>query len=132
MKLSNQSGYIALIGVILLGSAILLALISLSLGISTGTKIANEKTLSLKSSFLATACAEEALENLWQDSQYLGSEIIEFEDGLCGILPISTTTGDFIIQTYGNVNETMHRLEIVVSSLTPQISINSWESLTNF
>jgi hypothetical protein len=132
MKLSNQSGYIALIGVILIGSAILLALIALSLGISTGTKIVNEKTLSFKSSSLATACAEEALGNLWQDSQYLGNEIIEFEDGLCGILPISTTTGDFIIQTYGNASETMYRLEVIASSLSPYISISSWRSLTSF
>jgi len=134
MKLEyNQKGYIALVGVLLLGAGILVALISLSIGAGTGTKIVWQKVRSERASFLAIACAEEALGNFWQDPEYAGNEILTFNEGLCGILPIETGgSNEKIIKTYGTLSDTTRRLRLTIATTTPQIEIGVWEEVADF
>jgi len=129
----KQDGYIALIGVILLGAGILVALLSLSLGVGTGTKMIWQRVGAEKSSFLAIACAEEALESLWQDPAYIGNEILTFDEGLCGILPVEQGVGDErTIKTYGTISNTTRRLKLTINTITPQIEISKWEEVADF
>jgi len=129
----NQNGYIAIVGVVLLGAGILVALISLSFGATTGTKIIWRKVATEKSSFLAIACAEEALEKIWQDLEYQGNEILTFDEGLCGILPVEDDmSGDKIIKTYGSISNTTRRLKITIATTTPQIEISEWKEVAEF
>lgn len=131
--LLKQNGYIAIVGVVLLGAGILIALISLSFGAVTGTKIIWQKATAEKSSFLAIACAEEALEKIWQDSEYQGNEILTFDEGLCGILPIEHGVDENkIIKIYGSISNTTRRLKITVATTTPQIKISQWEEVAEF
>ncbi len=131
--LLKQNGYIAIVGVVLLGAGILVALISLSFGAITGTKVIWQRVAAEKSSFLAIACAEEALEKFWQDSEYQGNEILTFDEGLCGILPIEYGIGENrIIKTYGGISNTTRRLKITVATTTPQIEISQWEEVAEF
>jgi len=131
--LLKQNGYIAIVGVVLLGAGILIALISLSFGATTGTKIIWQRVATEKSSFLAIACAEDALEKLWQDSEYQGNEILTFNEGLCGILPIENgVSGDKIIKTYGTISDATRRFKITIATTTPQIEISRWEEAADF
>lgn len=132
-KFFQQQGYIALVGVLLLGSAILVSLLALSLGIGTGSKIVSQRTASEQSYFLAMTCSEEALENLWEDKSYLGGETLTFANGFCEILPIEEGgDGKKTIKTYGAALDSIRRLKIIVSTTSPQILIDSWETVVDF
>ncbi|TRZ79472.1 hypothetical protein D4R86_05830 [bacterium] len=131
--LLKQNGYIAIVGVVLLGAGILIALISLSFGATTGTKIIWQRVATEKSSFLAIACAEEALEKIWQDLEYQGNEILTFDEGLCGILPVENGVGgEKTIKTYGSISGATRRLKIIIATTTPQIEISQWEEVAEF
>ncbi|MFA6436641.1 MAG: hypothetical protein WC242_00795 [Candidatus Paceibacterota bacterium] len=129
----NQKGYIALVGVILLGAAIVVALITISMGVGTGSKISIQLKNSEKSYFLANACAEDALEKLWESVSYSGNEILNFDQGICGILPVETgSDGKKTIKVYGSVADHTRRSVVIISTTTPQIIIESWKEVADF
>jgi hypothetical protein len=132
-SLANQKGYIALVGVTLLGAAIVIALITISVSVRTGSKISIQLKNSERSYFLANACAEDALEKLWESSSYLGNEILTFDQGMCGILPVATgSDGKKTIKVYGSVADHTRRSVIIVSTTTLQIMIDSWKEVADF
>jgi len=129
----NQKGYIALVGVILLGAAIVVALITISMGVGTGSKISIQLKNSERSYFLANACAEDALEKLWENSSYAGNEILTFDQGMCGILPVVIgSDGKKTIKVYGSVADHTRRSIVIVSTTTPQIIIDNWKEVADF
>ncbi len=132
MRYSSRHGYIALVGVILLGSALLIALLALAFGMNTGSKIARRNVDGTKSYYLAMSCAEVALEKLWEDSNYGGNEMLTFNEGLCGILPLEEESGQKIIKSYGSFADTTRRLKITIATTSPQILISSWQEVADF
>ncbi len=132
MRYSSRHGYIALVGVILLGSALLMALLALAFGMNTGSKIARRNVDGAKSYYLAMSCAEVALEKLWEDSSYGGNEMLTFNEGLCGILPLEEESGQKIIKSYGSFADTTRRLKITIATTSPQILISSWQEVADF
>ena len=131
IKTSSQ-GYIALVGVLLLGSALLVALLTLSLNIGSGSKLIQSQIKGEKAYFLASTCAEDALEKLYEDSHYDGNEVLAFDQGICGILPLENVSGAKIIKTYGNFEEYTRRLKIEITTTTPQIIISEWQEVADF
>lgn len=128
-----SQGYIALVGVLLLGSALLVALLALSLGMVSGSKMARSQISSESGYFLSSSCAEEALEKLWEDSQYQGNEVLTFDNGLCGILPIEDVSGGKkLVKVYGSTSGYTRRTEITISTTTPQIVIDDWREVADF
>ena len=132
-SLKNNKGYIALVGVILLGAAIVLALLTVGLNVRTGSKMTLNTKDSERSYFLSQACAEDALQKLWENSEYVGNEILTFDQGICGILPIeSGANNEIIIKVYGEVSNHTKRSIIIIATTTPQIIINSWTEAASF
>ena len=86
-----------------------------------------------RSYFLSQACAEDALQKLWKNSEYAGNEILTFDQGICGILPIeSGANNEIIIKVYGEVSNHTKRSIIIIATTTPQIIINSWTESASF
>ena len=132
-SLKNNKGYIALVGVILLGAAIVLALLTVGLNVRTGSKITLNTKNSERSYFLSQACAEDALQKLWENSDYAGNEILTFDEGICGIMPLTTGAGgEKVIKVYGEVSDHTKRSIITITTTTPQIIIESWVEVASF
>ena len=128
----EQQGYIALVGILLLGAGILVALLSVGLSVGTGTKMISQRGVSEKSYFLAMTCAEEALGKLWASPAYSGNEVLAQDEGLCGILAVENVGGKKIVKTYGTISDLTRRMKLTISTTTPQIIIEKWEDIPNF
>jgi hypothetical protein len=130
---NKNNGYIALVGVTLLGAAIVVALLTVGLSVRTGSKLTLNTKNSERSYFLSQACAEEALQKIWENNEYLGNEILTFNQGICGILPIEDgVDGEKTIKVYGEVLNHTKRSIITITTTTPQIIINNWVEVVDF
>lgn len=127
-KLRTESGYIALISVLVAGALMLLVGIGSSLrGIDTLNAVSGEES-SLRAQFLADACAEEALMRLKGDLAYGGNETIIVGGGeTCRILPLSGTGNvDRVITTEGVVNNYVRNVRVDIAAVNPSLVIRTW------
>ena len=129
----TSSGYVALISVIIIGAVLLMIVItSAYIGITQGL---NSSLYSnhLESESLVSACGEQALINLKDDSNYGGSETVNLGNGQCQILPIQNLGGQArIIQVSSNVGGATKKNKITVSQINPTIKITSWQEVADF
>lgn len=128
----HRSGYIFLISVLFVSAIVVSAIGSFTL-ISIGS-MQNGLTFQASAQAMenANTCAEVGLMNLFLDSGYTGDESLVLDDGTCAIL----TPGG-----YGNSNRTLcvegisgnhtRRMEIVISSLLPSITVYSWQEVSS-
>ncbi len=128
----SQDGFVALVSTIII-SAVTLLLIA---GAFTISVIEIEKSDARFGSETARAwvnfCAEEALQEIRDNSEYTGSEEFEEEaDYGCFFI----VSGDFpqkIVQSMGFYSDYTKRIEIKVSDYNPLLVIDSWEEVTEF
>ena len=125
----NLGGFIALITIFIIISVALL--ISLGFGLlSIGEMdMGFRKTQSSQAYFLANLCAEQALMKLRENTNYLGNETINIENGNCQILPIE---GQWIIKTIGNTQNNIKKMRISISQVNPKMIISSWQEVADF
>ncbi|XOU94296.1 MAG: hypothetical protein ACNFW9_05645 [Candidatus Kerfeldbacteria bacterium] len=131
MKLiiNNQSGYIALIAVLIIVVVTLsigLSLNSLSIGETQNGLIIQQ---SIQSQAVAESCLHEAYWQLRQDSGYTSGSL-NIGQGSCTIT-VMPSSPDYIITSEANVNEVISKYESNITINGNNITVNSWERLTN-
>lgn len=126
-------GYIALISVLIISAVLLLIALGasqFSLGQST---MAIQRNQSLKSYYLAQACAEEALMRLKEDLGYRGEEVLNINGASCQILRIEGSGNkDRIIKTLSNAHNQTKKIKIEIERVNPEIEIKSWQEVADF
>lgn len=129
----NQSGYIVLITVLVIGAigvAIAVSVLLLGLG-SSRSGFAMQQSSQAKS--LVNACAEEALQKLRESVYYTGNESLTYSSGSCQIQTISGSgNSNRTIQTVGTVGTIQRKVKVVVGSVHPTIAITSWQEVADF
>lgn len=126
----QRPGYIFLISVLFVSAIVVSTIGSFTL-ISIGS-LQNGLTFQASAQAMenANTCAEIGLMNLFLDSGYTGNESIVIAGGDCEILQPGG---------YGNSNRTLcvegisgnhtRRMEVVISSLLPSITVFSWQEV---
>lgn len=125
MKNTNNSGYIALITVLILGvvvSVIATSLVLLGLG-HARTSLSVVQSASAKSA--ADACTEEALRQIRLVSSFTGSGNLTFTSSTCSYTVINSTTSSII--STGVSGNTTRRVNVDISSRTPSIVFTNWQ-----
>ena len=125
----NQSGFIALITVLIIFAIALLIGLSVRLLSISEAQMGLKKSQSSQAYFLANLCAEQALMKLKENINYPGNETIEIGGGGCQILPIE---GNWTIKTTANFQNQIKKIKIVVSQVNPQMLISSWQEVSEF
>ena len=129
----TSSGYVALISVIIIGAVLLMVVISSAyISITQGL---NSLLYSnhLESEGLVSACGEEALMKLKDDSNYGGNETISLGNNQCQILPILNLGGQArIIQVSSNVGGATKKNKISINQINPTIRITLWQEVADF
>lgn len=130
---SNQSGYVILLSVLVVGAvgtAIATSLLLLGVG---GARTSLDQQRLVQARALANACAEEALERLRRDANYAGSETLTFETGTCTIDAVggSGDTNRTIYST-GTVDPIVRRVVVEVASVGPPTDLTSWQEVDDF
>jgi hypothetical protein len=125
MKSSNNSGYIALITVIVLGvvvSVVATSLVLLGLGY-TRTSLSEMQSASAKSA--ADACVEDALRQIRLSSGFTGTGNLTLSNASCSYTVTNTITSS-IVSTGVSGNST-RRVTVDISSRTPTIVFTKWQ-----
>lgn len=127
-KIIGQSGYIALMAVLIVGAASLA--ISLAL-LTTGTdnqrnSLATQQSKQARG--LAVACAQEALQQMHDNTSFTGSNNINLGQGTCSYTVTNTGGSNRTIDTTGTVNGVVRKIKIY-ATITTTISITSWQEV---
>lgn len=128
---TQESGYIALISVLVFSALILLIGVGSTLrGIDAANGASGEES-ALRAELLADACAEEALMKLKANLDYGGNETIIVDGGAtCTILPLSGSGNlDRVVDTRASDNDYVRKVRVRVLRVNPTLSIDSWETI---
>jgi hypothetical protein len=132
LRFDNRAGYVALISVIILGaigSLVAVSLLLLGLG-SAKTSFAIEQSNMAKA--LANACAEQGLLRIKKDSGYTGTTIINFGNNSCSYFIQNPGGQSRTIDAKGTVGSIDRKIKILISAITPSITISSWQEVADF
>jgi len=122
-----MNGYIALISVLIILAVISTGAITaafLSIG-EAGMGL--QKNQSSEAYYLASACGEEALQQINDFPLFQGIGILTFDNGDCQYRVAGNT-----ISASGVVNSFVRRIQIVISQISPVIIISSWQEVADF
>jgi len=124
----KTQGFVALVIVLIISAIALLIGLSISL-LSVGEiKMSLQKSQSSQSYYLANLCAEEALMKLKDDIDYPGEILNNIENGSC----IISVEGNWIVKVSANFSNQTKKIKIIISQISPQMIISSWQEAANF
>ncbi len=127
----NNSGYIALMSVVIIGAAgaaIAVSVILLGLA-SSRSSLASTQSSQAKAS--AEACAEQALQNIRNSSVFSGSGQLVLDSGTCSYEVIDRGGESRSIFASGTVETVVRKLRIDISAINPMIACDSWQEVEN-
>lgn len=130
MKIFNQSGYIALLSVIMVGAmAVVVAVTFLSVGINW-SQTSFDLERSKQTTVLAHACAEEALQQIRSSTPYTGSGNLNLGQGSCTYTVSSGGGQNRTIDVSATVGPMTRKIQITITAITPLIVISSWQEVS--
>lgn len=127
----QQKGYVALLAILIMGAASLA--VSLAL-LMTGTD-AQRATLvtqqSAQARNLAAACAEEALQQIHDNTAFTGNNLLNHGQGTCSYTVTSTGSATRVIDTSGTVGSVIRKIKVYVTITSSSISVTSWQEVAD-
>jgi hypothetical protein len=116
--------------VLIVGAASLaigLALLTMGADSQRSTLIVQQ---SVQARSLATACAEEALQEIHDDTAFTGTGNLSLGQGTCSYTVTNTGGSNRTITSSGVVGEVTRKLEIYATIGVSSISIISWQEIS--
>jgi len=126
----QQEGYVALLAVLITGAAgIAIALALLIGGIdSQHATLAEQQSAQARS--LASACGEEALQQMHDNTAFTGTNNLSLGQGTCTYTVTNTGGSNRTVTTTGTVDGIVRKLDIRVTIGSSSISITSWQEVS--
>lgn len=125
----KSGGYVALLAVLIVGAASVAAALAL---LTAGTD-SQRSTLATQQSIqarnLATACAEEALQQMHDSTSFTGTNNLTLGQGTCTYTVANTGGSTRTIDTTGTINSVVRKLKIYVTINASSLSITSWQEV---
>lgn len=133
LKKKGQSGYIALISIIIIVALMMIISVAVSFSGFFSRFGILENEYKEVSSGLAEACGDAAILKLAGDWAYLGNESITVGFNNCLIVSIQDSGPQKLIRVQGIYQKSYTNLEIRVSKdVLEEINIDSWKEVVNF
>ncbi|KPJ55095.1 hypothetical protein AMJ47_01045 [Parcubacteria bacterium DG_72] len=127
-----MNGYIALMSVLVILAVILAAAIGASFLSISEAGMGLGKDQSSSAYYLASACAEEALQQINGSLDFQGSGAVSFSNGDCSYEVIVGSGQDRTIRASGIVADVVRKIIISVDQVVPIINIASWQEVADF
>ncbi len=130
MMKNQQSGYIALISILVIGAiSTAVALVLLATGADAQrSSLAVQRSIQARS--LANACAEEALQRIHDNTGYTGTGGLTLGNGTCSYTVTNTGGTARSVAASGTVNSVVRRVQVYVTINASSISITSWQEVS--
>lgn len=127
MSKKHPSGYVALITVAVIMSAMIIVGITVTLLVATGVVTSFTNDQGERAFFLADTCANEALLQLKRDGMvYVGSHTLDVESNDCTIEVSALTVDTVEVEAIGNYSDTTYR-SITMEVDTDPFTLTSWQ-----
>ena len=124
-----EQGYVALISVLIVGTATLAVGLSLLINGSDSQRVTLSSQESTQARKLADACVEEALQKMNETISFTGTNTLTLGQGGCSYTVTNTGGSARTIVTSGIVGETTRKVQVYVT-ITTSISITSWQEVS--
>lgn len=128
----TEDGYAALLGVLVIGAVTALATVSILLSGMQSSRTSFAFQQSAQAQSLADACAEEALQVIRDEVSYIGSDSLSFETGSCNYTVSFRNGQNRAITAEGFVGSMVRKIEIKISQINPEITVDSWQEVADF
>lgn len=127
---SSAQGYIALMAILVVGSAATAIGLTLLLtgADSQRSTLVTQRAAQARS--LATACAEEALQQIHDSSSFTGGTTLNLGQGSCTYTVTNTGGSDRSISATGTVGDVVRKLQVYATIGASSISITSWQEVS--
>lgn len=127
--MKQEHGYIALLTILIIGAASTAIALALLLGGVDSQRGADIAQRSARAQNLATACAEEALQVLHDNTSFTGNGNAAIGQGSCSYTVTNTGGNARRIDTTATVNSVVRRVQVHVTIGALSISITSWQEV---
>ncbi|OGI83408.1 hypothetical protein A2997_01665 [Candidatus Nomurabacteria bacterium RIFCSPLOWO2_01_FULL_36_10b] len=130
-KLQLQSGFSLLLAVMFLSAIGLIVALTLSLNSQSTLLSYHARDDVWRARWLATACAEYALQQISMSTTYTGNSSLTFDSGSCTYVVDNSTPAQRHVQTTGVSDNSFIEFSIDVSQISPRIVIDTWDVVAN-
>lgn len=126
----DQSGYIALLAVLIMGAAATaISLMLLTAGTDSQRSILVEQQ-SKQARSLAVACTEEALQLIHDNIAFAGTNSLSLGQGTCSYTVSVTAPTTRSLTISGTVGNVIKKVQAYVTIKSTSISITSWQEIS--
>ncbi len=128
----KQNGYILLLGVLFIGAvglSVVASVLLLGLG-SSQTSLALSQSYQARA--LASACAEEALQQIQSASSFVGTGGLTLGQGTCTYTVTSQGGANRTVNATGLMGTMTRKILITLNQTTPRVNIVSWRDVSTF
>lgn len=125
-----QSGYIALISILIIGAISTAVAVTLLVTGSDAQRSSLITQRAIQARSLASACAEEALQRIHDNTGYTGTGNLSLGAGSCSYTVTNTGGTARSVAASGTVNGVVRRVQVYVTINASSISITSWQEVS--
>ena len=127
-----MNGYIALVSILIISAIIMTIAISAGLLSISEADMGLEKNLASEAYYLASACAEEGLQQIRDSASFKGSGNLFFSNGSCNYNVIAQGPNNRTINSSGLSGDIIRKIVVTLDSINPSINIVSWTEVPDF
>ena len=131
MVVRGESGYVALLAVLIVGAAATTIALMLLITGADSQRYGLVEQQSAQARNLATACGEEALQIVRDTTAFTGTNSLTMGQGSCNYTVTNTGGSNRVIDAAGTVDGVVRKLKIYVTITSSSISITSWQEVAD-
>ena len=129
---NRRSGFILLVGILVVGAVGLAVSISVALLGVGFSKTTTSLQQSNQARGLANACAEYGLEKLRESVSYAGNETLTIGSSTCAILSVlGSGNANRTVQASSTVGTVTRKVKVQVLQVAPQVILTSWQEVAD-
>jgi len=125
----KQRGYVALISVLIVGSAALAIAVGLLIGGTDSQRATAVTQHATQARALASACGEEALQKIHDNTSFTGTNGLALGQGTCSYTVTDTGGNTRTVDATGTVSTNVRKIKVYVTIGASSISITSWQEV---
>lgn len=129
MRILPQSGYVALITVLIVGAASLAIGLGILLTSTDSQKAVLSEQRSAQARSLAVSCIEEALQQIHDTTSFTGTNNLTFGTDSCTYTVTNTGGSNRQVDATGTVGGVVRKIQVYATIGASSISITSWQEV---
>lgn len=129
---NNQKGFVALLGVLVVGAVGLAVALSIIISGTDSLRTTESIERSAKAKNLANACAEQAFQEIRNSTPFEGGGSLNLLTGVCSFEVISGGGQNRTIQSVGVSGDVTRKVEIRINAINPDIEVDFWQEVVDF